>query len=103
MAEVGSDAGTPDVAVDAPPLPEVEWSLRIDADWTAGYCAAVTVTNVSDGRLDWAVTIEVDGTLTDYWNARTEDAGGSVHFIGEVYNQSLDPGAETSFGFCAAR
>lgn len=73
-------------------------------DWGSGYCSNVKVTNPDSSPLDWRVSLSVDGTITHVWNASaTPSSGGQTTFVGEDWNAQLEPGASTSFGFCATR
>jgi hypothetical protein len=85
------------------PPPQLEVQQATTTDWGTGYCAEVKVTNPGADVVDWWIEIAVEGTLTDVWNAVAEPAGTTTRFSGAAYNDLLDPGATTSFGYCATR
>lgn len=73
-----------------------------DSKWATGYCNSVKVTNKGAAPVEWVVKLKLEGTLTDAWNAIETPEGDYMKFVGENYNKLLDPGAMTSFGFCAS-
>lgn len=73
-----------------------------DTKWETGYCHTVKITNTSGAKVQWVVKLKITGTLTDAWNAIETPDGEFMKFVGESYNNTLDPGAMTSFGFCAS-
>lgn len=78
--------------------------LQPQSDWGSGYCADVFVTNASAQPIDWQVTVAVDGTVTQTWNATVVgSAPGQLTAGGVAWNDVVAPGTTTSFGFCAAR
>ncbi|MGR9053645.1 MAG: cellulose binding domain-containing protein, partial [Gammaproteobacteria bacterium] len=62
-----------------------------------------TVTNHGSTTVDWTVSLTVDGTLTQIWNAVYQANGGETLFGGVDWNNLLAAGAQTTFGFCADR
>jgi endoglucanase len=89
--------------VGVPAVTVLPAQLRIASDWSAGYCANVTVTNTTPAPVVWATDIAVQGTLRDQWNATPSAASGTVRFTGVAWNRELAPAASTQFGFCANR
>ncbi|MCS6914479.1 MAG: DUF1592 domain-containing protein [Myxococcales bacterium] len=87
----------------APPASPYVAEMRRDADWPTGYCTTVTVTNRGPLPGAWEVLLVVEGTINNLWNARSEPAGKALRFRGMEYNRTLEPGASTSFGFCAQK
>jgi hypothetical protein len=78
--------------------------VTIQSDWGSGYCAGVTVTNGGAQPADWQVTVAVDGTVTQTWNATVvASPPGQLTAGGVAWNDVLAGGAGTSFGFCATR
>lgn len=73
-----------------------------DSNWQSGYCDTVSVKNTGSSTLVWEVSLELDGTITDLWNATSTPDGSKVKFKGLEYNAVLDAGEMASFGFCAA-
>lgn len=90
----GGDPGVPPEGLD---VVVVE-----DSKWASGYCDTVKVTNTGKASVSWVVKLKLAGTLTDAWNAIDTKEGDMTVFVGESYNAVLDPGAMTSFGFCAS-
>ena len=82
---------------------ELEWEVRIQDDWGNGYCANVTVTNSTNESVEWAVTIDVEGTVNSLWNGQYVQNNNSIKVQGADWNRVLDAGRSTSFGFCAKR
>ena len=91
------------MAPDIPPSPAVELMVTTSSDWQAGYCNDVVVRNASQSTLDWVVEIDIDGTITDHWSSQVSAQSGVVRFEGVAWNDILEAGGETSFGFCANR
>lgn len=73
------------------------------SDWGAGYCADIIVTNASPAPVDWTVTVPIEGTLTQSWNAVVSFAAGQLTASGVSWNDIVQPGASLSCGFCANR
>ncbi len=90
-------------ASDTQPGEGLTTDINITSDWGAGYCAEVTVTNVGDSLSDWTVTITVDGTVKEMWNATYTQDGDQVTADGVEWNNVVDLGESTGFGFCADR
>jgi hypothetical protein len=82
----------------------VDFEIVISSDWTAGYCADLYVTNNSETRVSWEVRTRLSGTPYTVWSSQySEEADGTDVFIGESWNNTLDPGGSTQAGFCANR
>ncbi|WP_437734071.1 DUF1592 domain-containing protein [Sorangium sp. So ce1335] len=73
---------------------------KVDSVWGGGGCKSVTVTNMGEARAAWAVTLQVDGTPSDVWNAKHEVGNAGVTFTGVDWNAELERGASAGFGFC---
>ncbi|MEH6434173.1 cellulose binding domain-containing protein [Massilia sp. DD77] len=107
--EIGLCATRPAKPVEQPPeLPAgaLAASLRITADWTSGYCAAVSVTNTSAVKAaGWRVQVpNIQGTVTSFWNGTHSMDGSTMILSGPDWNRDLAAGATNSdAGFCAAR
>ena len=73
------------------------------AEWDTGYCEQVTVTNTSSSPLQWNITLDIGSDLIfKYWSALITKESNYLA-KGEVWNQTLDAGASTTFGFCAKK
>ena len=97
---------SPDMASPPPPPPPPSMyaaSVKRDSDWQTGYCSTVVVVNNGQQAGDWSVTIAIEGTINNLWNADQSGTGTQITFRGKDYNKSLAPGASTSFGFCATK
>jgi len=69
--------------------------------WAAGYCGYYTISNTSAEPIEWAVDVDVEGTINNAWNvARTGDSG-RVRFSGVEWNAFVQPNQQVEFGFCA--
>lgn len=86
-------------------LTEGEYTLKnaVDNDWGTGYCATVTITNISQRAADWAVSFAFGDTLTNFWNAVLTTNGTTLSAVGDGSNHLLQPSRQTSFGYCATR
>jgi hypothetical protein len=87
----GPDPSDPDL---------VDVAVVTDSQWETGSCHSVTVSNISDGDLDWKVTIPVNGMINNFWNAEMTQNGAEATFQGVSWNNVIGPGAAASFGFC---
>ena len=86
-----------------PPGEDLNTDINITSDWGAGYCAEVTVTNIGETLSDWTVTITIDGVIREVWNATYTQQGDEVTADGLSWNNVVQPGQSTGFGFCADR
>lgn len=78
------------------------------ADWGAGYCVELVVTNTSSVPVtDWSVSVNMNQTTlgSDTWNGLFMGSSGVISIEpGFDWNQTILPGAtETSVGFCGNR
>ena len=71
--------------------------------WETGYCLYVTVTNASEEVIDgWSVQLNIQGTLTNAWNANYSGESGLVTFSNVEWNSQITPQASVEFGMCAS-
>jgi cellulase/cellobiase CelA1 len=77
--------------------------LVVNSDWGSGYCVDATVTNSGSAAVTWSVHTASDGTIGSLWNANLAEDGTDWVFTGVDWNATLEPGASTSFGYCANR
>ena len=82
---------------------DVTASVTINDDWGAGYCAQVVVNNNGSTTEDWVVTFTIDGTVRDLWSAQYSQSGQEVTAEGVSWNNTVSPGGQVDFGFCADR
>ena len=78
-------------------------AIHVDNDWGQGYCSTVTVTNPNATPLAWSVSFSIAGTSYSSWNGTVSQSGSTLTASGVSWNQVLQAGASTSFGFCANR
>jgi len=89
--------------VDTGGNPDIQHESQVSSDWGDGYCTEVRVWNEGAAPVIWDVTIPMDGTITSLWDATSTDNGSDWVFTGADWNTALEPGMETTFGFCAER
>jgi hypothetical protein len=103
--ETGVDCGGPS----CPPCPTgtVRAVATVTADWGAGYCVELDVTNLSAlPTTTWNVGLNLHGTnVTQSWNGTFSGATGNINVAPAFdWNQVIMPGAtNNSVGFCANR
>ncbi|RUM44192.1 MAG: hypothetical protein DSY46_06215 [Hydrogenimonas sp.] len=74
------------------------------AEWDTGYCEQVTVTNSAQTAWQWNIALDIGyDEVFKYWNALITQERDKLLVQGEVWNQQLNAGASTTFGFCAKR
>jgi len=99
----GDNPGTGNPTTPPPASGGVQISTKVQDDWGGGYCHNVKVTNGGSSELDWRLTLKVEGTIFNAWNATYKITGDGVEFIGVDWNGHLVPGGSASFGYCASR
>ncbi|MDG4831988.1 cellulose binding domain-containing protein [Solwaraspora sp. WMMD1047] len=74
---------------------------QIASQWSGGFGANVTVTNLGDPLTGWSVTWAYGAgqTITQAWNATVTQSGANVTATNVSYNGNLATNASTSFGF----
>ncbi len=77
--------------------------LIITNDWGRGYCADVFVYNNTSTNIDWVVTFDAEGSIRNIWNAVYEQSGEQVIARGASWNNIVNAGSHTTFGYCAIR
>ncbi|MCL6537196.1 MAG: cellulose binding domain-containing protein, partial [Acidothermus sp.] len=80
-------------------------TYSVSNDWGTGFTANVTVTNAgSKPTSGWMVTWTFAGnqTVTNYWNTALAQSGKSVTAKNLSYNNVIQPGQSTTFGFNGA-
>lgn len=80
---------------------DIVWSLKVSAEWGAGYCAEVTVTNNRRSTVRWTLEVPVEGKVYEFWNGEYTWSGDTLTVSGADWNRMLKSGASTSFGFCS--
>jgi len=82
---------------------DIAANVTINDDWGTGYCAVVNVTNSTSSAEDWVVSFPIEGNVRNMWSATYEQNGNTVTAEGVSWNNIVQPGSDTSFGFCAIR
>lgn len=79
-------------------------STKIVSDWGTGVVTAVTLKNSGSSSLDdWTIKLHSPLEITNIWNAEiVSHADGEYVIRAADWNDHLDAGQETSFGFQAA-
>ncbi|MGV6827531.1 MAG: cellulase family glycosylhydrolase [bacterium] len=86
------------------PVPgNLELEVVAQSDWGTGYCADGLVINNTNQANEWAVNIQVEGVIRDMWNGEYTLTAEGVTVRGGPWNNILQPGQSTSFGFCVDR
>ncbi|WP_433932293.1 DUF1592 domain-containing protein [Sorangium cellulosum] len=99
--EPGGDSEPSGTDNDAPPTnADFDVEEKVDSVWDGGGCKSVTVTNLGDTKAAWEVTLQVDGTPSDVWNAVAEAGNAGVKFTGVEWNAQIEKNQSASFGFC---
>ncbi len=76
---------------------------KVDADWNAGYCVTYSVKNVSKQTGAWSTSFGFQDRLDNSWGATLRVEGTSLKAVGESWNTTLNPGEQTTYGYCATR
>ena len=76
--------------------------VALASDWTAGYCANVTVSNAgAAAATGWQVVINLNqSALANIWSASDTLSGTQMTVTPLSYDAAIAPGASVSFGFC---
>jgi glucuronoarabinoxylan endo-1,4-beta-xylanase len=76
--------------------------ITMQSDWTAGYCANVTVSNAGTAATtSWTVVINMNqSTLANIWSASQTTSGSSMTVTPLSYDASIAPGSSVTVGFC---
>jgi hypothetical protein len=86
-----------------PPPTDLLATVTIGSDWGTGYCANASVTNGTNGPVEWKTAFTIEGVIGSIWNASYTQAGNQVNASGVDWNRILASGATADFGFCANR
>jgi lysophospholipase L1-like esterase len=76
-------------------------SYKITSQWSTGFGADVTVTNLGDAVTGWTLgwTLASGQGVTQAWNATVTVAGSAVTATNASYNGSVAAGGSITFGF----
>ncbi|RZL64036.1 MAG: cellulose-binding protein, partial [Rhodococcus sp. (in: high G+C Gram-positive bacteria)] len=93
----GTVAGAP--VASAAPACRVDYV--VSSQWSNGFGANVTITNLGDAVSSWRLTwsFSAGQTVTQAWNTSLTQSASTVSASNAPYNGSLGTGASTQFGF----
>ncbi|MBP2705048.1 cellulose binding domain-containing protein [Microbispora sp. RL4-1S] len=76
-------------------------TYRITNQWTGGFGADVTVTNLGDPINDWTLTwaFSAGQSVTQAWNATVTQTGANVTAKNVDYNRTIPANGSVNFGF----
>jgi hypothetical protein len=79
-------------------------TYTITSQWSGGFGANVSVTNLGDGVSGWRLTwtFTAGQTVTQAWNAVVTQSVGSVTATNVSYNGTITSGGSVAFGFNGA-
>ncbi|WP_405093789.1 cellulose-binding domain-containing protein [Micromonospora sp. NBC_01392] len=91
LVVTGAQAAAPGCRVD----------YRVTSQWSGGFGADVTVTNLGDPVNGWTLvwSYAAGQTVSQAWNASVSQSGSRVTATNAAYNGFLGTGAAASFGF----
>ncbi|KQR17290.1 cellulose binding domain-containing protein [Cellulomonas sp. Leaf334] len=87
------------------PVASAATACRVDyvisSQWSNGFGANVTITNLGDAVSSWRLTwsFSAGQTVTQAWNTNLTQSGSTVSASNASYNGSLGTGASSQFGF----
>lgn len=100
----GCDSADDDDETDPPAASdELVVTLTTASDWNSGYCADARIDNPGTAPIDWQITLEIEGTVYNLWNANYSQAGSMLTAEGVDWNNLVQAGQSVAFGFCAER
>jgi glucuronoarabinoxylan endo-1,4-beta-xylanase len=76
-------------------------NYQVSSQWTGGFGANVTITNLGDAVTSWTLTWSFGAgqTVTQAWNTTLTQSGSTVTARNVSYNGSIPTNGTTSFGF----
>ena len=87
-----------------PPTPmQLVASTKITSDWSAGYCATVSVRNDGQSSGEWVLAQPFKDSIASIWGGKYTLAGGILTLRGEEWNKTIAPGQVREVGYCASR
>jgi len=78
-------------------------TYKITSQWSTGFGADVTVTNLGGAVTGWTLTWTLPGAqkITQSWNATTSQSGTTAKAVNVAWNSQIPAGGSTGFGFIA--
>lgn len=91
-------------AVQAQAATGCQVAYAVTNQWTGGFGASVTITNLGDPLNGWTLrwSFAAGQTVTQVWGGTVNQSGSQVSVTDAGYNGNLATGANTSFGFNAS-
>ncbi len=88
-------------ATTAQAAPACRVDYKITNQWTTGFGADVTITNLGDPLTSWTVdwSFASGQKISQLWNGTVAQSGANVSVTSLPWNGNLATGARTSFGF----
>jgi len=79
-------------------------TYTVTNQWTGGFGAAVTITNLGDPISSWSLgwSFGAGQTITQLWNGTVSQSGSQVTVTNASYNGSIATGGSAGFGFNAS-
>jgi hypothetical protein len=71
------------------------------SDWGAGYCRNIDILNSGSSTISWAISFDLNAPMASAWNGKFLQSGTRYSVTPKSWNQSINPGAKISLGFCA--
>ncbi len=95
------DGGSPTPTPTPPGNGGCSVKYTVSSQWSGGFGANVSVTNLGDPVSSWTLTWSFGAgqQVTQAWNATVTQSGSNVTATSVSYNGSLGTGGSTSFGF----
>lgn len=91
----------PTVTTPPPPARTCRVAYRTTSEWSGGFVAEVTITNLATTAVNgWTVTFPVGGDqrITSAWEASVKQSGADVTLTAARWNQTLAPGGSVTVG-----
>jgi Cellulose binding domain len=98
--QLAGGSASPSTSASTPPPCAVSYARQ--SEWSGGFVAQVTVTNLGTTPINgWtlAFTFPGDQHITNSWNAALTQSGAAVSAANASYNAVIAPGASAAFGF----
>jgi mannan endo-1,4-beta-mannosidase len=82
----------------------VSVTVDIPQNGTSSYCTNLVLTNNGTTDVEWKVSVEIEGSVTSFWNGTWSQSGTTLTVQGLDWNKTLTAGESSdAVGFCAQR
>ncbi len=71
------------------------------SDWEKGFCETIKIYNRTQTPKEWNISLKVEGTIYNLWNANYTQEGVNLKASGVNWNKRIEPSKYAEFGFCA--